>query len=74
MADLSAAELVLVLRSFKERLLALAEDPRLQYVQIFRNHRREAGASIEHPHGQLIALPYIPPLLEKSTSVPGVLH
>lgn len=65
MADLSAAELVLVLRSFKERLLALAEDPRLQYVQIFRNHRREAGASIEHPHGQLIALPYIPPLLEK---------
>lgn len=65
LADLSAAELVLVLRSFKERLLSLAGDPRLQYVQIFRNHRQEAGASIEHPHGQLIALPYIPSLLEK---------
>ncbi len=65
MADLSVAELALALRSFKERLLALAEDPQLKYVQIFRNHRREAGASIEHPHGQLIALPYIPPLLEK---------
>ena len=65
LADLSVEELILVLRSFKERLWELSKDPRLQYVQIFRNHRREAGASIEHPHGQLIALPYIPPLLEK---------
>lgn len=65
LADLRAEEMVLVLRAFKERILALAKDPRLKYVQIFRNHRQEAGASIEHPHGQLLALPYIPPLLEK---------
>ncbi len=65
LADLKDDELALVLKSFEERLRSLAGDPRLKYVQIFRNHLREAGASIEHPHCQLLALPFIPPLLEK---------
>lgn len=65
LGDLQDSELSLVLRSFEERTAALGEDPHLRYVQIFRNHRREAGASIEHPHCQLLGLPYIPPLLEK---------
>ena len=63
-ADLMENELALVLKSFKERLLSLSGDQCLKYVQIFRNHLREAGASIEHPHWQLLALPFIPPLLE----------
>ncbi|MEW5922178.1 MAG: galactose-1-phosphate uridylyltransferase [Bacillota bacterium] len=65
LGDLEEGELSLVLRSFADRTIALGEDPHLRYVQIFRNHRREAGASIEHPHCQLLGLPYIPPLLEK---------
>jgi len=64
MADLTEKETVLLLKSFKDRLISLSEDRKLKYVQIFRNHRREAGASIEHPHCQLLALPFIPPLLE----------
>ena len=63
--DQTEEEVVLLLRSFGERIRSLEEDPRLRYVQVFRNHRPEAGASIEHPHCQLIALPYIPPLLDK---------
>lgn len=63
LSDLKEHELAQLFRAFKERLLFLAGDKRLQYVQIFRNHRREAGASIEHPHSQLLALPFIPPLL-----------
>jgi len=65
LADLSIKELEMVLKSFQERTVALARDEQLRYVQIFRNHRQEAGASIEHPHCQLLALPYIPPLLNK---------
>lgn len=65
LGDLQEEELTLVFRSFEERIAALEEDHHLRYIQIFRNHRREAGASIEHPHCQLIGLPYIPPLLEK---------
>ncbi|RJX23468.1 MAG: galactose-1-phosphate uridylyltransferase [Dethiobacter sp.] len=62
--DLNDYELALVLKSFEERLVSLAGDPKLKYVQIFRNHLREAGASIEHPHCQLLALPFTPPLLD----------
>ncbi len=31
------------------------------HVQVFVNHGRAAGASIEHPHAQLIALDIVPP-------------
>ena len=36
-------------------------DAGLQYVQVLLNHGREAGASIAHPHGQLLALEFVPP-------------
>jgi UDPglucose--hexose-1-phosphate uridylyltransferase len=36
------------------------EDERIRYVQFFRNHRKEAGASLSHAHSQMIALDCIP--------------
>ena len=36
------------------------EDERINYVQLFRNHRREAGASLSHTHSQIIALDSTP--------------
>jgi len=36
------------------------QDSRLKYILLFRNHGRIAGASLEHPHCQLIALPMVP--------------
>ena len=32
----------------------------LRYSQAVVNSGREAGASIEHPHGQLLSMPFIP--------------
>ena len=49
-----------VLSAFRERILDLKQDSRLQYVLIFKNHGEAAGASLEHPHSQLIATPIIP--------------
>ncbi|HOA34835.1 MAG TPA: DUF4921 family protein [Bacillota bacterium] len=54
-------QMELVVEAYYRRGRALANYRRLRYLQIFRNHRREAGASIEHPHSQLIALPFVPP-------------
>jgi UDPglucose--hexose-1-phosphate uridylyltransferase len=34
------------------------------YVQVFVNHGKEAGASISHPHAQIVALDFVPPALE----------
>ncbi|MBI2246575.1 MAG: galactose-1-phosphate uridylyltransferase [Armatimonadetes bacterium] len=49
-----------VVRAYLQRYRDLRGDTRFEYVLLFRNHRRRAGASLFHPHSQLIALPIIP--------------
>ena len=49
-----------VIRAYQERYLALMGRKCVNYISIFYNHGREAGASIPHPHSQLIAFPVIP--------------
>ena len=49
-----------VLWAFKERVNDLKKDHRFRYIILFKNHGDAAGASLEHPHSQLIALPVIP--------------
>lgn len=49
-----------VLTAYKERILDLKKDTRFVYILVFRNEGKEAGASLRHPHSQLIALPFVP--------------
>jgi UDPglucose--hexose-1-phosphate uridylyltransferase len=49
-----------VLWSFRDRILDLKKDQRFKYVLLFKNHGEAAGASLEHAHSQLIALPIVP--------------
>ncbi len=58
--DLSEEEVEVVLKVYRERCLDLRKDPRLKYILIFKNYGPDAGASMEHPHSQLIALPIVP--------------
>lgn len=51
----------LTLRTFIERIEAMEKHKELAYVQIFHNHGRDAGASIIHPHYQILATPIVPP-------------
>jgi UDPglucose--hexose-1-phosphate uridylyltransferase len=60
MADLSVEEMTEVVRAFKARSLDLRGDKRLKYTLIFKNFGLSAGASLEHSHSQLIALPIVP--------------
>jgi UDPglucose--hexose-1-phosphate uridylyltransferase len=41
-------------------MVYLKKDPNVIYILLFKNHGREAGASLDHPHSQLITLPIIP--------------
>jgi UDPglucose--hexose-1-phosphate uridylyltransferase len=41
-------------------MLDLKRDFRLKYILVFKNHGAAAGATLEHPHSQLIALPLVP--------------
>jgi UDPglucose--hexose-1-phosphate uridylyltransferase len=55
--DESCAEMMTVL---KNRLLDHAATDNIRYTQAIVNHGREAGASLSHPHGQLLGLPFVP--------------
>lgn len=56
----SPAEIAEVLLAFKARILDLRNDQRFRYILLFKNHGASAGASLEHAHSQLIALPIVP--------------
>src|SRR5207237_5235765 len=49
-----------VLRAYRERILDLQQDRRFRSVIVFRNHGVDAGATLAHPHSQLIATPVVP--------------
>ncbi|MCS6919810.1 MAG: DUF4931 domain-containing protein [Fimbriimonadales bacterium] len=53
------------IRMYQRRLQALAQDERLKTILIFRNEGKAAGASLEHPHSQLVGLTFIPPVLQR---------
>jgi len=48
------------LKAYRERIRDLTGDKRLKYMMIFKNYGEAAGASLEHPHSQLIATPIVP--------------
>jgi UDPglucose--hexose-1-phosphate uridylyltransferase len=49
-----------VMQLLKRRLLEHASTPNIRYTQAIINHGREAGASLSHPHGQILGLPFVP--------------
>lgn len=59
-ADLSLENVELLLRVYRDRCLDLKKDTRFKYILIFKNYGASAGASMEHPHSQLIGLPVVP--------------
>ncbi|MGH9864035.1 MAG: galactose-1-phosphate uridylyltransferase, partial [Candidatus Acidiferrales bacterium] len=60
LASLPARAVEDVLWAYRDRMLDLKNDKRFRYVLIFKNHGEAAGASLEHTHSQLIALPIVP--------------
>jgi UDPglucose--hexose-1-phosphate uridylyltransferase len=60
LAAMSEPEIERVLWAYRERILDLKRDIRLRYILVFKNHGAAAGATLEHTHSQLIALPIVP--------------
>jgi UDPglucose--hexose-1-phosphate uridylyltransferase len=69
-SDAPLSQLVLLINAYKDRLGDIAQKPYVQYVQIFRNHGLDAGASLSHAHSQIIATPFVPtiPIEEMAAS------
>jgi UDPglucose--hexose-1-phosphate uridylyltransferase len=59
-ADLDDKQSALVMAALRDRMEDHARSSSVQYTQAIVNHGREAGASLEHPHGQLLGIPFVP--------------
>ena len=57
LADMPTKRVEDVLWAYRDRMIDLKKDVRFSYILIFKNHGASAGATLEHSHSQLIALP-----------------
>ncbi|MGE5244504.1 MAG: galactose-1-phosphate uridylyltransferase [Betaproteobacteria bacterium] len=60
LATMSEAEIERVIDAFRDRILDLKRDIRFRYILVFKNQGAGAGATLEHSHSQLLALPIVP--------------
>ncbi|MGA2091638.1 MAG: galactose-1-phosphate uridylyltransferase [Endomicrobiales bacterium] len=58
--ELTDKEVEDILWAYRDRIMDLKKDIRLEYILIFKNHGSAAGATLVHPHSQLIATPVVP--------------
>jgi UDPglucose--hexose-1-phosphate uridylyltransferase len=66
MAQFSKDQIKEVINVYQERYLDLMNEKLVSYISIFHNNGKDAGASVSHPHSQIIALPLIDPDLQSS--------
>jgi UDPglucose--hexose-1-phosphate uridylyltransferase len=59
-SQLSDASIAEFMHTLRDRFVAHAHTANIRYTQAIINHGREAGASLSHPHGQLLGLPFVP--------------
>lgn len=60
LASVSASQFVAIVQAYRARMRALSQDPRWRYALLYKNQGDRAGATLEHIHSQLIALPAAP--------------
>jgi len=60
LSDLPVPHVGDILRVFQQRIRTIESELHYQYVQLFKNKGKEAGASLSHPHSQIVATPIIP--------------
>jgi len=59
------SQLVHLINAYVDRLNDLSAKPYVKYVEIFRNHGLDAGASLSHAHTQIIATPFVPVIVDE---------
>lgn len=60
MGALGVEQITQILRAYRVRMRELIKDPPWRYILLYKNYGDRAGATLEHIHSQLIALPAVP--------------
>lgn len=74
LALMDKLEVAEVFDAYQERYLDLMNKKSINFIGIFHNHGKEAGASITHPHSQLMAIPVISPYLKLELDGAEIYH
>jgi UDPglucose--hexose-1-phosphate uridylyltransferase len=69
LASLGARHVRRIVDLWAERSEALLARPEIEYVLVFENRGADAGATIPHPHGQIYAFPFVPPVPAREAEV-----
>ncbi len=64
--DFSGEEVAEIFRIYQKCYLAMLDGGSRRYTLIFHNHGAQAGATIQHPHSQIISIPILPPDVARS--------
>jgi UDPglucose--hexose-1-phosphate uridylyltransferase len=67
-SDLLIDEVTNILQIYCQRTLDLEKDKRFKYILVFKNYGASAGASLEHSHTQIVALPMVPKNVKEEIS------
>lgn len=59
-AQFTDAETTEVIQAYRDRYISIAKDNCGEYISIFHNHGRLAGASVYHNHSQILSMPMVP--------------
>lgn len=65
LADSTTEEIEHLIDVWTDRYLALGALDYVDYVFIFENKGKEIGVTLNHPHGQIYAYPFIPPIVQQ---------
>ncbi|MFC2163023.1 galactose-1-phosphate uridylyltransferase [Candidatus Altiarchaeota archaeon] len=65
LSDLDEPKMTRVLKMVRDRVEAIYQQEGSGYVLVFKNHKREAGASLSHTHSQVMSMPFIPKLVRE---------
>ena len=67
--NMSEEEFFYLLKMYKDRYVFMAKNEQVKYISIFKNFLRRAGASLIHPHSQIISLSIVPPEVENEINI-----
>jgi len=63
--DLPEEQVYKLVKVWTDRYAELGAKPFVKYVFIFENRGEAVGVTLHHPHGQIYAYPFIPPLIRR---------
>jgi UDPglucose--hexose-1-phosphate uridylyltransferase len=61
--DLPLEKINNLINVWRDRYLVLGKEEFIKYVLIFENKGEEIGVTLSHPHGQIYAFSYVPPVV-----------